>query len=69
MRHPDQVLSRSALLDQLWAFDQASGKGTIKTHLTNLRSKLKAAGSRKGFIETVYGMGHRLIILESQRLT
>lgn len=66
MRHPGQVLSRSALLDKLWEFDQESGEGTIKTHLTNLRSELKATGSPKGFIETVYGMGYRLMILEPQ---
>ncbi len=65
LRHPGQVLSRSALLDKLWEFDQESGEGTIKTHLTNLRSKLKAAGSPKDFIETVYGMGYRLAVLES----
>ncbi len=61
VRHPGQVLSRSALLDKLWEFDQESGEGTIKTHLTNLRGKLKAAGSPKDFIETVYGMGYRLM--------
>ncbi|MGC1216948.1 MAG: response regulator transcription factor [Phormidesmis sp.] len=61
MRHPAKVLSRSALLDRLWEFDQESGEGTIKTHLTNLRTKLKAAGSPKEFIETVYGMGYRLM--------
>ena len=64
MRHPNQVLSRSALLDKLWEFDQESGEGTIKTHLTNLRSKLRAAGSSKRVIETVYGMGYRLMSLE-----
>lgn len=68
MRHPTQVLSRSALLDQLWEFNQESGEGTIKTHLTNLRSKLKAAGSPKHFIETVYGVGYRLMSLPAQTL-
>lgn len=64
MRHSRQVISRSALLDKLWEFDQESGEGTIKTHLTNLRSKLREAGSPKDFIETVYGMGYRLMPLE-----
>ncbi|MBE9193970.1 response regulator transcription factor [Synechocystis sp. LEGE 06083] len=63
LRHPKQVLSRSALLDKLWEFDQASGEGTIKTHLTNLRSKLRVAGSPQDLIETVYGMGYRLASL------
>jgi two-component system, OmpR family, response regulator QseB len=63
LRHPGQVISRSALLDKLWEFDQESGEGTIKTHLTNLRGKLRTAGSSKDLIETVYGMGYRLIPL------
>ncbi|MEO0769354.1 MAG: response regulator transcription factor, partial [Cyanobacteria bacterium J06649_4] len=65
MRHPGQVLSRSALLDKLWEFDKASSEGTVKTHLTNLRSKLKLAGSPKDLIETVYGMGYRLKLLDA----
>lgn len=36
VRHPGQVMSRSALLDQLWEFDKASGESTINSHLTNL---------------------------------
>ena len=58
--HPQQVISRSALIDKLWEFDQASGEETIKTHLTNLRRKLKEAGSNVDPIETVYGVGYRL---------
>lgn len=60
LRNPTQVLTRSALLDKLWDFDQVSGEQTVKTHITNLRRKLKEAGSPEDFIETVYGMGYRL---------
>jgi two-component system response regulator QseB len=60
LRNPTQVLTRSAILDKLWDFDQSSGEGTVRTHITNLRNKLKAAGSSDNFIETVYGMGYRL---------
>jgi two-component system response regulator QseB len=60
LKSPTQVLTRSAILDKLWDFDKASGEGTVKTHITNLRSKLKAAGSSENFIETVYGIGYRL---------
>jgi len=38
--HPTQVIARSALLARLWKFDKISGQ-IIKTHLTNLRRKLK----------------------------
>ncbi len=60
LRNPAQVLTRAAILDKLWDFDRYSGEGTVKTHITNLRSKLKAAGSSENFIETVYGIGYRL---------
>lgn len=60
LRNPTQVLTRSALLDKLWEFDQVSGEQTVKTHITNLRRKLKEAGSSDDLIETVYGMGYRL---------
>ncbi|WP_319423582.1 response regulator transcription factor [Pleurocapsa sp. FMAR1] len=60
LRHPQQILTRSAILDKLWEFDNLSGEGTIKTHITNLRSKLKAAGSKNKLIEMVYGISYRL---------
>ncbi len=60
LRHPQQVLTRAAILDKLWEIDKCSGEGTVKTHITNLRSKLRAAGSSDNLIETVYGMGYRL---------
>lgn len=58
--HPTQVIARIALLDRLWEFDRISGEQTIKTHLTNLRRKLKQAGCDRDMIETVYGVGYRL---------
>lgn len=60
LRHTQQVLTRSAILEKLWEFDKFSGEGTVKTHITNLRSKLRNAGSPDNLIETVYGMGYRL---------
>ena len=60
LRHPRQVLTRTAILDKLWEFDKSSGEGTIKTHITNIRNKLRTAGSANNLIETVYGLGYRL---------
>ncbi len=65
LRHPRQIVTRSAILDKLWEFDNSSGEGTVKTHITNLRQKLKAAGSNQKLIETVYGIGYRLGSLEN----
>ncbi|MEH2081257.1 MAG: response regulator transcription factor [Nostoc sp.] len=60
LRHPNQVVTRSAILDTLWEFDKSPGEGSIKTHITNLRNKLKATGSSENLIENVYGIGYRL---------
>jgi len=60
MRNPTRVFTRSELLDKLWEVDRLSGEETIKTHITNLRKKLRAEANSEEFIETVYGLGYRL---------
>ncbi len=60
LKNPKQVFNRSALLDKLWQVDGIAGEETIKTHITNLRKKLRLAGSHTDLIETVYGIGYRL---------
>lgn len=61
LRNPGQVFSRSMFLDKLWELEQISGENTIATHITNLRRKLKAAGSKETTIQTVYGVGYRFV--------
>ncbi|MEH2122850.1 response regulator transcription factor [Nostoc sp.] len=60
LKSPNQVITRSAILDKLWDFDKSSGEGSIKTHITNLRNKLRASGSSEDLIENIYGIGYRL---------
>ncbi len=67
LHHPKQVITRDALLNQLWEFNQISGEGTVKTHMGNLRSKLKAAGSPANLIATVYGVGYRFVLPKEER--
>lgn len=60
LQNPGQVFTRARLLDKLWELDRASSENTVKTHITNLHQKLKAAGCKDKLIETVYGVGYRL---------
>ena len=60
LRNSHRVLSRSLILDNLWAFDAPPGEDTVKVHLRSLRKKLKIAGAPANFIETIYGLGYRL---------
>jgi two-component system phosphate regulon response regulator PhoB len=56
MTRPGRVLSREALLEQVWGSDITVTVRTIDTHLKRLREKLGAAGE---LIETVRGVGYR----------
>ncbi len=59
MHSPLQVFSRTMLREKIATFDDAAERDSIKTHIANLRRKLREAGSREA-IENVYGMGYRL---------
>lgn len=60
MRNGSWVLSRSVILEKVWAFEDLSGEETVKVHLRSLRQKLKTAGAPSNFIENIYGLGYRL---------
>ena len=60
LKKPTQVFSRSMLMEKIWELEQVSGEDTIKTHIANLRRKLKETGICEEIIETVYGVGYRL---------
>ena len=60
LRNGSRVLSRSVILEKLWAFEDMPGEETVKVHLRSLRQKLKAAGAPANFIENIYGLGYRL---------
>ena len=60
MRHPQQVFSPGAIIDNLWAGEDPPTEEAVRTHVKGLRQKLKAAGMAKDTIKTVYGVGYRL---------
>jgi DNA-binding response OmpR family regulator len=60
LRHGSRVFSRSAIIDNIWTFEEIPEEDAVKAHIKRLRQKLKAAGAPNDFIETVYGLGYRL---------
>jgi DNA-binding response OmpR family regulator len=60
MRHGGQVLSREQLLDLAWGYGYDPGSNIVDMYVGYLRKKL---GSNT--IETVRGMGYRMVIPES----
>lgn len=61
MRHGRRVLSRHFILESIWPLEDPPGDETVKAHLKALRQKLRKAGAPRNFIETVHGLGYRLV--------
>lgn len=60
MQHAGQCLSRDQLLDSIWGIDYAAETNVLGTQMYALRRKLEAYGLG-GVIETVRGVGYRLV--------
>lgn len=59
MRHPDEVLSRSQILDHVWDFAYAGTSNVVDVYVRYLREKLDRPFNCQS-IETVRGHGYRL---------
>lgn len=57
LEHPNIVLTRSQLLEEIWGYDFDGETRTVDVHIRTLRQKLGEAGDR---IETVRGVGYRI---------
>jgi len=60
MREPSRVFSRTRLLERALPFASDAASGTMKSHVANLRRKIRAAGCPYDPIETLHGIGYRL---------
>jgi two-component system response regulator MprA len=56
LRHPRQVLTRTALFEQVWGHDFGEGSNSIHVYLGYLRRKLEAEGEPR-LLHTVRGVG------------
>jgi DNA-binding response OmpR family regulator len=57
--HPNQVFSRTQLLDELWDFAFEGDPSTVTVHLRRLREKIEIDPSRPRHLVTVWGAGYR----------
>ncbi|MGH2532702.1 MAG: response regulator transcription factor [Thermomicrobiales bacterium] len=60
-KHAGIVLSRDALLREVWGYDFPIDTRTVDVHIRWLRQKLEAEPSRPKWIETVRGYGYRFV--------
>lgn len=59
LQNPEQVLTKSLLLDRISEDTPDCTESSLKMHISNLRKKLRDANG-KDYIEAVCGIGFRL---------
>jgi two-component system alkaline phosphatase synthesis response regulator PhoP len=60
-RHPGIVLTREALLREVWGYDHPMDTRTVDVHISALRQKLEEDPAQPRRILTVRGRGYRLV--------
>ena len=59
MKNPAQIITKSALLEQISEDTPDCMESSLKVHISNLRKKLRE-GSEKEYIEAVWGIGFKM---------
>ena len=59
--HPRRVFSREQLMDRVWGYAAAVDTGTVTVHVRRLRAKIESDPSRPMHLQTVWGVGYRLV--------
>ena len=60
IKHQGKVFTKANLYESIWQEEYLGDENAVKTHISNLRNKLKKANPKVEYIETVWGLGYRL---------
>lgn len=58
---PGKVFTREVLLERVWGYESLGDARTVDVHIRHLRQKLKDDPSYPEYVETVRGIGYRLM--------
>jgi DNA-binding response OmpR family regulator len=67
-RHPGEVFSRLALLEQVWGYQHEGYEHTVNTHINRLRIKIEKDAAEPEIILTVWGKGYKFAELNDAPL-
>ena len=60
MKYRGKVFTKASLYESIWHDEYLDNENAVKTHISNLRNKLKQANPQAEYIETIWGLGYRL---------
>jgi len=61
MENPGYAMTRTDLIEKSLGYDYESFERTLDSHIKNLRKKIEPDPKHPTFIQTVYGVGYRLV--------
>ena len=59
MRHPEQVIKKEKLFDEVWGFDCFSEQGSLNVYIRWLREKLEDDPKNPTLIQTIWRVGYK----------
>jgi two-component system response regulator VicR len=57
--HPQEVFTRTQLLDQVWDYSYYGDTSTVTVHVRRLREKIEPDPMRPRYVKTVWGVGYK----------
>ena len=61
LKNPSRIWSKASLFESVWDEAYLSDDNTVKVHMSNIRAKIREFDPDNEYIETVWGMGYRLL--------
>ena len=61
MENPGYAFTRSELIEQALGYEYEGSERTLDSHMRNLRRKIEPSPGESTYIQTVYGVGYRLV--------
>ena len=65
MQHPNQVFSRSQLLESVWGYQHSGYEHTVNSHINRLRAKVERDAANPDHVQTVWGVGYKFNVPKS----
>lgn len=66
LRHPGETMDRKTLMEKVWDTDYLGDTRTLDVHIRWMREVMENGGSRPRYLQTVRGVGYRLVIPEME---
>ena len=62
MNHPNRILSKETICNEVWGEDFFGYDNTITVHIRRLRKKIEDNPSKPKYLITVIGLGYKLVM-------